>query len=199
MRINCVVFTMFVCFSVALASVGWCEEEASVPEITSSGDYLVGAGDLIEIVVWKNPEVSGEFRIRPDGKFSMPLVGDIVAFGMTTDIISMQVEKKLQLFIESPYVSTIVRETTSNRIYILGEVKNPGAYPIISSLTVLQALALAGGFSEFAKQDKLLLVRGSGADQQKVVINYTRILKSTENDSGELNVVLKRGDTLVVP
>jgi hypothetical protein len=78
MRINCLVFTMFVCFTVALASVGWCEEEDPIPENTSSGEYLVGAGDLIEIVVWKNPEVSGEFRIRPDGKFSMPLVGDIV-------------------------------------------------------------------------------------------------------------------------
>jgi polysaccharide export outer membrane protein len=187
---------MFVCFSVALASVGWCEEEDPIPENTSSGEYLVGAGDLIEIVVWKNPDVSGEFRIRPDGKFSMPLVGDIVAIGMTTDIISIQVEKKLQIFIESPYVSTIVIETTSNRIYILGEVKKSGAYPIDSSLTVLQALALAGGFTEFADRSELLLVRGSGADQQKFVINYTGIVKSTADEG---IMVLKRGDTLVVP
>jgi polysaccharide export outer membrane protein len=196
MRISCLVVTMFVCFSVALASVGWCEEEDPIPENTSSGEYLVGAGDLIEIAVWKNPEVSGEFRIRPDGKFSMPLVGDIVAIGMTTDIISIQVEKKLQIFIESPYVSTIVIETTSNRIYILGEVKKSGAYPIDSSLTVLQALALAGGFTEFADRSELLLVRGSGADQQKFVINYTGIVKSSADEG---IMVLKRGDTLVVP
>ena len=187
---------MFVCFSLALASVGWCEEETPGSKITSSGEYLVGAGDLIEIVVWKNPEVSGEFRVRPDGKFSMPLIGDILAEGMTTNVVSMQIEKKLQLFIESPYISTIVREAASNRIYILGEVANPGVYPIDGTLTVLQALAVAGGFTEFADNSRLLLVRGSGADQQKITISYKDILKSSADED---IVILERGDTLVVP
>ncbi len=195
-RVKGVILTGLVCFFLAVTSVGWCEEEAAGPEVHGSGDYLIGAGDLIEVVVWKNPEVSGEFRIRPDGKFSMPLIGDVLAEGMTTDTISMQVEKKLKLFIDSPFVSTIVRETTSNRIYILGEVARPGAYPIDSSLSVLQALALAGGFTEFADRGRLLLVRGSGADQQKTTISYTRILKGSVDED---NVVLKRGDTLVVP
>jgi polysaccharide export outer membrane protein len=115
---------------------------------------------------------------------------------MTTDTISMQVGKKLQLFIESPYVSTIVRETTSNRIYVLGEVKRPGAYHIDGTLTVLQALALAGGFTEFADRSRLVLIRGSGADQQKRTISYTGIVKSSEDEE---IVVLERGDTLVVP
>jgi polysaccharide export outer membrane protein len=191
-----VVLTAFICISLAVASAGWCEGESPDSEVISSGDYLVGAGDLIEVVVWKNPEVSGEFRVRPDGKFSMPLVGDILAVGMTTDVVSMQVEKKLQLFIESPYVSTIVREATSNRIYILGEVVNTGVYHIDGTLTVLQALALAGGFTEFADRSKLLLIRGSGTDQQKITINYTGILKSSAD---EVVVILERGDTLVVP
>jgi polysaccharide export outer membrane protein len=141
MRINGmrgVFLAAVVCISLA-ASVGWCEEEDSGPVITSSGDYLVGAGDLIEVVVWKNPEVSGEFRVRPDGKFSMPLVGDILAVGMTTDVVSMQVEKKLKLFIDTPFISTIVRETTSNRIYILGEVKNQASIP---STALLQSSRL---------------------------------------------------------
>ncbi|MDF1536357.1 MAG: polysaccharide biosynthesis/export family protein [bacterium] len=191
-----VVLVLVLCVSLAMGSVGWCEGEASAAQVTGSGDYLVGAGDLIEVIVWKNPDVSGEYRVRPDGKFSMPLIGDILAEGMTTDVVSMQVEKKLQLFIESPYVSAIVRETTSNRIYILGEVARPGVYPVDSTLSVLQALALAGGFTEFADRGRMLLVRGSGADQQKITISYTEILKSSA-DKG--NVVLERGDTLVVP
>ena len=183
-------FSMFTVTSISLSGV------AVASEMTESGDYLIGAGDLIEIVVWKNPEVSGEFRIRPDGKFSMPLVGDILAEGMTTDLVSMQVEKKLKLFIDAPFISTIVRDTSSNRIYILGEVARPGAYPIDSSLSVLQALAMAGGLTEFADRNKLLLVRGTGKDQEKMTINYTGILKGSADED---NVVLKRGDTLVVP
>ena len=104
---------------------GEVSEEHKIPV----NDYKLGAGDLIKIVVWKNEEVSGEFRVRPDGKFSMPLVGDILAQGNTTDGTSMQIEQKLKLFIESPYVSTIVVEAASNRIYILGEVSKPGTYP----------------------------------------------------------------------
>lgn len=167
------------------------------PEISrDSGEYLIGAGDLLEVVVWKNADLSGEFRVRPDGKFSMPLIGDVIAAGKTTDAINMQIQTKLQLFIESPYVSTIIRETASNRVYVLGEVNEPGAYPIEGSLTVLQALALAGGFTEFAIRDRMVLVRGTGENQQNFTLSYRKILAEP---GGEFNMVLQRGDTLVVP
>lgn len=161
-----------------------------------AADYLIGAGDLLEVVVWKNADLSGEFRVRPDGKFSMPLIGDIIAAGKTTDAINMQIQTKLQLFIESPYVSTIIRETASNRVFVLGEVNAPGAYPIQGTLTVLQALALAGGFTEFAIRDRMVLVRGTGENQQNFTLSYRKILA----EPGEkFNMVLQRGDTLVVP
>ena len=159
-------------------------------------DYRLGAGDLVQVVVWKNEEVSGEFRVRPDGKFSMPLIGDILAEGSTTDGISMQVEQKLKLFIESPYVSIIVIEAASNRIYILGEVTNPGTYPIDGPLTVLQALALAGGFTEFAGKEKMILIRSSGEMQTNMPLAYSRILRTPGQKN---NPILERGDTLVVP
>ena len=159
-------------------------------------DYRLGAGDLVQVVVWKNEDVSGAFRVRPDGKFSMPLIGDILAEGSTTDGVSMQVEQKLKLFIESPYVSTIVVEAASNRIYILGEVANPGAYTIDGSLTVLQALALAGGFTEFAGKEKMVLVRGIGEVQRNIKLSYSRILRTPGEES---NPIMERGDTLVVP
>lgn len=172
------------------------QDEVSAVRKKPTDDYRLGAGDLVQIVVWKNEEVSGNFRVRPDGKFSMPLIGDILAEGSTTDGVSMQVEQKLKLFIESPYVSTIVVEAASNRIYILGEVANPGAYTIDGPLTVLQALALAGGFTEFAGKEKMVLVRGAGEMQRNIPISYSRILRIP---GGEHNPVLQRGDTLVVP
>ena len=168
---------------------------SQAPARVEGSNYEVGAGDLLQIVVWKNPEVSGEFRVRPDGKFSMPLIGDILAAGKSTDSISMQVEQKLKLFIELPYVSTIVREANSNRIFVLGEVARPGVYPIDDSLTVLQALALAGGFTEFARKDELILVRGKGETQQKFPLSYREILRASGD---KYNLVLQRGDTLVV-
>jgi polysaccharide export outer membrane protein len=172
------------------------EEEVSAVPDKSAGDYHLGAGDLIQVVVWKNEEVSGDFRVRPDGKFAMPLIGDILAQGNTTDTTSMQIKQKLKLFIESPYVSTIVVEATSNRIYILGEVTTSGTYEIDGTLTVLQALALAGGFTQFASKEKMVLVRGIGEAQINIPLSYSRILKTPGE---EHNPILQRGDTIVVP
>ena len=190
--------TLFFCgvflLSVPSATLG--QEEVPAVRNKPSGDYQLGAGDLIQVVVWKNEEVSGEFRVRPDGKFSMPLIGDILAQGNTTDGASMQIEQKLKLFIESPYVSIIVEEAASNRIYILGEVARAGTYDLNGSLTVLQALALAGGFTEFASREKMVLVRGVGESQRNIPLSYSKILRTP---GAEHNPVLERGDTLVVP
>ena len=183
-------------FLVSVPSSTFGQEEVSAVHKKPTGDYQLGAGDLIQVVVWKNEEVSGNFRVRPDGKFSMPLIGDILAQGNTTDGASMQIEQKLKLFIESPYVSIIVVEAASNRIYILGEVTNPGTYAIDGSLTVLQALALAGGFTEFASREKMVLVRGVGESQRNIPLSYTKILREP---GVAFNPVLERGDTLVVP
>jgi polysaccharide export outer membrane protein len=170
--------------------------EKASPEASEEGDnYKIGAGDLIQVVVWKNTDISGEFRVRPDGKFSMALIGDVVASGKTTPEISRKVEEALRQFIEVPFVSTIVREASSNRIYVIGEVVKPGVYPIGGSLTVLQALALAGGFTEFANREKLVLVRGTGKNQNNFDLSYNKIL-STPGD--KYNMLLQRGDTLVV-
>jgi polysaccharide export outer membrane protein len=172
------------------------EEEVPASGSNAVEDYHLGAGDLIKVVVWKNSEVSGDFRIRPDGKFSMPLIGDILAEGNTTDGISWQVEQKLKLFIESPFVSTILLEAASNRVFILGEVANPGTYSRGGTLTALQALSLAGGFTEFANKEKMILVRGTGEEQENIPLSYSKMLRSPGEEN---NPVLQRGDTIVVP
>ncbi|MDF1525857.1 MAG: polysaccharide biosynthesis/export family protein [bacterium] len=190
--------TLFFCGAllVSVPSATFGKEKVPAARNKPAGDYQLGAGDLIQVVVWKNEEVSGEFRVRPDGKFSMPLIGDILAQGNTTDGTSMQIEQKLKLFIEAPYVSIIVVEAASNRIYILGEVTNPGTYAIDGSLTALQALALAGGFTEFASREKMVLVRGVGESQRNIPLSYTKMLREPDV---KFNPVLERGDTLVVP
>ena len=180
--------------SVPLTAFG--QEGVPVARQKPGEDYNLGAGDLVQVVVWKNEDVSGEFRVRPDGKFSMPLIGDILAEGNTANRISLQIEQKLKLFIESPYVSTIVVEAASNRIYVLGEVVNTGTYAIDGSLTVLQALALAGGFTEFASKEKMVLVRGVGVVQINTKLSYSKILRTPGEES---NPIMERGDTLVVP
>lgn len=163
-------------------------------EITDS--YLVEAGDLLGIIVWKNEELSGDITVRPDGKITIPLIGDIIAGGMTTDNISFQIEMKLKEFIEAPFVTVTVREANSNLVYVLGEVANPGVYIIRGSLTVLQVIALAGGFTEFANREKMVLIRLEKGVQKKFSLSYKGIIKSPE---GGGNMLLSRGDTLVIP
>lgn len=162
----------------------------------SNESYRVGSGDLLNIVIWKDEELSGEYLVRPDGKITLPLVGDIVAASMTTDSISMQITKKLGLFIEDPFITVIVTNAASNRIYVLGEVANPGVYQLQENLSVLQALALAGGFTEFARKDQMMVIRQFHDIQKSYKINYKDILRAP--DKGH-NLLLKRGDTLVVP
>ena len=161
-----------------------------------SDSYLVEAGDLLGIVVWKNEELSANYIVRPDGKITIPLIGDIIASGKTTDNISLQIEFKLKEFIESPFVTVIVREAISNMVYVLGEVRNPGVYRIHGSLSVLQVIALAGGFTEFANREKMVLIRLKKGVQKKFNLSFKKIIRSPE---GGGNIFLMRGDTLVVP
>jgi polysaccharide export outer membrane protein len=158
--------------------------------------YLLGAGDLLTVSVWKNDEFSGDYIVRPDGRITLPLVGDVIAAGRTTDAIRVQLESKLKLFIESPYVSVIVTDAASNVVYVLGKVANPGSYQLRDKLTVLQALALAGGFVEFARSNDMVLLRLDGETQRRYEISFKAILKS---EDGADNLLLQRGDTLVVP
>ena len=172
------------------------QESAAAARMRPDRDYNLGAGDLVQVVVWKNEDLSGEYRVRPDGKFSMPLIGDILAEGSTTDGVSMQVEQKLKLFIDSPYVSTIVIEATSNRVYILGEVVKPGTYSIDGSLTVLQAVALAGGFTQFAKTSKIVVLRRKTDGEVRINVDYDEIVRASKSNN---NILLVRGDTVIVP
>jgi polysaccharide biosynthesis/export protein len=158
-----------------------------------AGTYAIGPADVLRIAVWKEPDLNVEATVRTDGMISFPLLGDVRAGGVTPDALATTLSKRLERFVEAPKVTVSVLQANSARFYVLGQVAKPGEFPLGSRSTVLQALALAGGFKEFAKPESIVIVR---EDQTVVPVNYKRI---AEGKDVSQNVVLQRGDTIVVP
>ena len=160
-------------------------------------DYQIGAGDILEITIWKEPDLSREeVLVRTDGKVSFPLLNDVQAAGLTPLEMKRNMEVGLKEFISNPFVTITVRSPESQKIYILGEVLNTGEYPLTKNLTVLQAFALAGGFTEWASKKEIILMRKEGGKEKIYRINYKSIIKG--KDLGQ-NLTLKADDTIIVP
>jgi len=158
-------------------------------------NYLIGSGDVLQLFVWKEPDLTRDVTVRFDGKISVPLLGDVEAAGRTPQDLGKDLGEKLGRFVEAPVVTVAVTQPNSARFFVLGQVASPGGYPLIGRVSVLQALALAGGFKDFAKSDKIVIVRGD--DSQKTLsVNYKKL-----EDGSELaqNVSLQPGDTILVP
>jgi polysaccharide export outer membrane protein len=167
---------------------------SAAPAIT---DYVIGPEDMLQITVWKNESLSRALAVRPDGKISLPLLHDVQAAGLTP----MQLQEKLAIalgeFMPNPEVSVTVSDVRSYRISVLGEVQKPGVLQLKSDTTVLEAIALSGGFRDFASPSKIMILRKNGDGQtQKIPFNYNRVVK---DNRGEGNVTLKSGDVVVVP
>jgi len=161
-------------------------------------DYIIGPEDVLDIAVWKNTELSKTVAVRPDGKISLPLIGDVVAVGRTTSQLADAISGKLKEYKENPQVSIIVSQVNSYAIYVLGEVARPGKFPLKSKTTILQAVTLAGGFTTTAARNKLVVFRfsESGEKDVKIKASYDDIVL---RDGAGQNITLKPGDTLVVP
>lgn len=161
------------------------------------GDYIIGPQDLLTINVWREPEISREVPVRPDGKISLPLVGEVEASGFTPAALSKKVEESLKAYLSNPEVTVIVQQVNSRNFNIVGEVLKPGAYRLTNSMTVLDAIAVAGGFQEFAdtKDIYVLRVTDDGA-RVRIPFNYKDIIKGKKFYQ---NVQLRPGDTIVVP
>jgi polysaccharide export outer membrane protein len=188
-----------------LAVPAFCAEEAKPPEPamvapggpTSQGglEYRLGPEDVLRVAVWENRELTLDVVVRPDGKISFPLIQDVQAEGLTAAELSSAIHQRLQSFIKDPQVSVIVTQVNAPKIYVIGNVTRPGPYPLRSETSILQALSLAGGFTQFASPRSIKLVRGTGAKQEVRKVNYYSLI----DDRGEGNYVLKPGDTIVVP
>jgi polysaccharide biosynthesis/export protein len=159
-------------------------------------NYLIGVQDVLDISVWKEPELSRSVPVRPDGKISLPLLNDVQAAGLTPSQLGAQITTNLNKFMTNPQVTVIVSQINSQRIYILGEVVRPGAFVLLSSMTILQALSNAGGFTPFANSKKIYLLRQENGKQQKLPFNYKDVIGGKKP---EQNVVLRPSDTIVVP
>ncbi len=159
--------------------------------------YRIGAGDVLQIVTWKEPDFSmEEVLVRTDGMITFPLLNDIQAAGLTPIQLKQAIETKLKDYVANPVVTVMVRDPASQVFYILGEVQNTGQYPLRTALTVLQAFAMAGGFTEWASKKEIILFRGKGGHEKIFRINYKDIIKGKHL---EQNISLKANDTIVVP
>jgi polysaccharide biosynthesis/export protein len=171
-------------------------DSTAAKSVTTDPNYVIGPQDVLDINVWKEAELTRLVPVRPDGKISMPLLNDVQAAGLTPGQLAAQITEGLKKFVTNPQVTVIVTQINSQRIYILGEATRPGAYPLLPSMTVLQALSSAGGFTIFANTKKIYVLRQTSGKQEKFPFNYKDAL---EGKHPEQNIVLKAGDEIVVP
>jgi polysaccharide export outer membrane protein len=159
--------------------------------------FVIGNDDVLAINVWKEPDISRSIPVRSDGKISLPLAGEIQAAGRTPLKLERDIASKLQSYISEPEVTVMVQQINSEKFNILGQVTRPGSYPLTNSATVLDAIALAGGFRDFAKQKSIYILRqGPVGGQSRISFNYKDVIKGR---NPEQNVKLEPRDTIVVP
>ncbi len=167
---------------------------AGSPTVDSSR-YVIGADDSLQVTVWREPTLSGTFPVRPDGMISLVLAGDIPAAGMTPMQLGAAIAERLKKYIQDPSVSVVVTAVNSQRIFLVGEVGHVGPVMLTPGMTPLQAIAAAGGLSNFANSKHIYILRGVQGKQQKIPFNYKQALKG---DNKQI-ISLQPGDTIVVP
>lgn len=160
-------------------------------------EYVIGNADRLSINVWKEPDLTQTVPVRSDGKITLPLVGDIQAAGQTTQQLQETITAKLQTYMTHPEVTVTVMQINSQKFNILGRVTKPGSYPLTTTTTVLDAIADAGGFQDFAKKSKVYILRTErNAGEKRMAFNYNDVIKGKHSEE---NIRLQAGDTVVVP
>jgi len=166
------------------------------PETLGQQTYRIGPEDVLEVMVWKNSDLSRAVSVRPDGKFSLPLLGEVRASGRTVPEVAAEISERLQAYYrEPPKVSVMVQQVNSHAIYVMGSVGQPGKYVVKTGTTFLQVLALAGGFTDFAAPNKIVLRRhGADGEEQAFRIRFKEVVAGRAQ-----NVMMQPGDTVIVP
>lgn len=187
----------FLCFLLSMAvvrpSFAQAPERAEPP---ATPLYVIGPNDLLKIFVWKQPDMSGQVLVRPDGRISLPLVQDIQAAGRTPEELKKGIEESLKEYIEVPTVTVIVDAIQSYRVFVTGQVTKPGPIMVEKPITVLQAIALAGGFLALSKPAETVIVRSTAEGSTLFRFNYPEVIKGEHFNQ---NITLKTGDVVVVP
>lgn len=166
---------------------------APVPD---TSEFVIGAEDMLTVLFFRDKELSGDVTVRSDGMITLPLVGDVRAEGRTPTQLSDDIKNLAARFLTEPAVNVFVRQVNSRKVYITGEVKMPGMYPLTSPRTVIQLIAMAGGVLEFAKKNDITVLRKDGTASRAFRFNYENVARG---QSLEQNLELRPGDTIVVP
>jgi polysaccharide export outer membrane protein len=159
-------------------------------------EYVIGSGDVLQVFVWKEPDLSRDVTVRLDGKITVPLAGELLAAGRTPSQLATDLEGVLARFLTSPRVTLGVSVPNSARFYVIGHVVRSGEFPLTGPITVLQGLALAGGFREFAKTESIVIIRREEGNQRFLPVDYKRLEGGRDPSQ---NLVLSPGDTILVP
>ncbi len=167
---------------------------AAVTPTTTDQEYYIGPQDVLQIDVWKEPEITRTIPVRPDGKISLPLLNDVQAAGLTAMQLAGSIREGLTKYLQNPQVTVIVSQINSRRVFVTGEVAKSGALPLLPGMTALQALSSSGGFTQFAKEKGIYILRNENGKQVKLPYNYKDVLKGQKED-----IPLQSGDVIVVP
>jgi len=170
------------------------QAQAEVP--ADSDQYIIGAEDVLYIHVWREDTLSRTVPVRMDGNISLPIIQEIKAAGLTPIQLKETLTMKLKEFIESPNVSVTVMEANSFKVFVSGQVRTPGVYRLRSETTILQIIPMAGGFTDWADEKKILIIRKENGKEKRITVNYKKIMKGGDPGS---NIILKAGDTIIVP
>jgi polysaccharide export outer membrane protein len=162
---------------------------------TASSSYVIGPSDVLTVTVWKEPTLSGEILVRPDGMITLPLLGDVQASGLTPLQLADQIAAKLKKYVQDPNVSVVVGQIHSKVVYLLGEVGKKGPVEMTSGMTLLDAIAAAGGLTDYANAKKIYILRDEAGKHERIPVHYKEALKG----NSEFNLILEPGDTIVVP
>jgi len=158
--------------------------------------YVIGQGDVLEVFVWRNEQLSRQVTVRPDGKISLPLIQDLHAEGLTVLQLKERITRGFKQYVQNPTVTVIVSQINSYKINVLGKVASPGVYPITTKTTLLEAISMAGGLTEWANKRKITVITQQGGKKKKIRINYKKIISGKDPSQ---NIILNRGDTIIVP
>jgi polysaccharide export outer membrane protein len=194
----CVVFVM-VCANEALGSQQTAVRPPA-PEpaggIATPVDYLIGPEDVLGIVFWREPEMNGDVTVRPDGRVTLPLIGEMTAVGLKPEALRDQITVAARKYISDANVSVVVRQINSRKVFITGRVTTPGTYSLAGPRNVMQVIALAGGLNEYADAKNITVLRTVGGQQKSFKFNYKDVARGKNLDQ---NIELQPGDTIVVP
>jgi polysaccharide export outer membrane protein len=164
--------------------------------VATPTDYVIGPDDVLTIVFWREQDLSSEVAVRPDGKISLPLLNDIQASGLTPEQLRANLTQAANRYVEDPAVTVVVKAINSRKVFITGQVGKPGPYPLSGPTTVLQLIAMAGGVLEYAKDERIVVMRTENGRTVSRRFNYEQV---SEGKNLQQNIELKPGDTIVVP